>query len=462
MNTCKTGPGLRQGAAGPRDNRLRTESRDTYELRRDHPDYVAAMERNYGWNFGALLLDQSFFGLALTLLSYTTVLPYFVRQLSDRSVYVGLISAISSAGYFAAQLPGAYLAHGRARRKPVIVGIAILQRLGLVILACTIGLVNRLPATWVLVLFFVAMAIKSTAEGLIGPAYSDFISKSIPARRGVYYGVTSIAVGVFGLAGTHAIKVILASYSFPLNFGVLFLLGLGMALISLVAITAYREEVFPETPQRKSFAEFFREIPAVLRGESQFRRLVLVRALVRLGGVAMPFFTMYAIESFGLGSGAVGEFTLILTVATMAAAVVAGWCGDRMGYKAVLEAAALLGGLAPVLIMVFPDRIVSYVAFALMSLSASALAVAESNLTMELSPPKETARFVGIANTVLAPVVTIGPLVGGWLVDGVSYGALFVMAASLSLAALLLTRLILEDPRPAEAARPAAMVNEVC
>ena len=85
------------------------ESRDTYELRREHPEYIAAMERNYRWNLAALVIDQSFFGLSLTLLSYSTVLPAFVRHLSDRTILIGLISAIYSAGYFAAQLPGAYL-----------------------------------------------------------------------------------------------------------------------------------------------------------------------------------------------------------------------------------------------------------------------------------------------------------------------------------------------------------------
>ena len=411
----------------------RMESRDTHELRRDHPDYVTAMERNYSRNLAALVLDQSFFGLALTLLSYTTVLPYFVRQISDRSVYVGLISAIWSAGYFASQLPGAYLAHGRVRRKPIIVAIAVLQRVGVIILALAIGLVGRAPVAWVLGVFFAAMAIKSTAEGLISPAYSDFISKSMPVRRGVYYGATSVAVGLFGLAGTYAIKMILASYSFPHNFSFLLWLALGASLVSLAAMIGYREEAFPEVPQRESFAEFFREIPVMLREQGQFRRLILVRALARLGAVAMPFFSVYAIERFDLGSGAVGELTLVMTASTMVAAVVAGWCGDRRGYKVVLEAAVLLGGMGPLLILLFPQRVVSYLVFALMSTAASALAVAESNLTMELSPPKETARFVGIANTVLAPVVTIGPLVGGWLVDGVSYDALFIVAVGLCL-----------------------------
>ncbi len=423
------------------------ESRDTYALRRDHPGYVAAMERNYRWNFTALVIDQSFFGLALTMLSYAIVLPNFVRQLSDRSVYVGLIAAIYSASYFVAQLPGAYLAHGRARRKPIILAVAALERGGIALLALTTGFADRLPTAWVLVVFFLVMAIKSMSEGLISPAYSDFVSKSIPVRRGTYYAVTRVTTGLLGLGSSYVIAQTLSGYPFPQNYSLLFWMGLAVSLISLVAIACFREDPFPETAQKESFRDFFRTIPALLRARGQFRWLILVRIVVNLGMMALPFLSVHAIERFGLGSSAVGRFTLVMTASMMAAAVVSGWLGDRKGFKVVLEISALMGGLASLLVLFFPYLVASYVGFALMSFAVGATLLAEVNLTMELSPPKETARFVGIANTVLAPFVAIGPLIGGLLVDSVSYGAMFVTSALLSAAGCLMSLLILKEPR---------------
>jgi len=433
------------------------ESRDTFELRRKHPAYVAAMERHYGWNLAAFVVDRSLFGLALAFLAYNTVLPYFVRQLSDRTVLIGLISAIYFACYFASQLAGAFLVHGQPRRKSFILTIAALQRLAILVMALTIGLVNRLPVGWILLVFFVALAIKSVSEGLISPGYSDFVSKTMPVRRGTYFAVVGIAGGLVGIAGTYAIKVILSRYAFPLNFSVLFWSALAVSLLSLIAITCYREEDFPDVPERVSFGEYVRGIPRLIRTYDQFRSYIGVRALVRLGVVASSFFSTYAIERFGLGPGSVGEFTLILTAAMMLATPVLGWVGDRRGYKVVLEIAALLGSIAPLLILLFPYRVVGYLVFALMGFGLSAADLADVNLAFELSPPNDTARFVGIANTLMAPVVALGPLVGGWLVDSVSYLALFAASALLSVAGLVLSRASLREPRDAAAiTRPTA------
>jgi predicted MFS family arabinose efflux permease len=58
---------------------------------------------------------------------------------------------------------------------------------------------------------------------------------------------------------------------------------------------------------------------------------------------------------------------------------------------------------------------------------------------------------------VLAPVVAVGPLVGGWLVDTFSYPALFVVSMLLSTAGLLLSRASLREPRDVAAiTRPPA------
>jgi len=423
------------------------ESRDTYELRREYPEYVAAMERNYRWNLAALVTDQSFFGLSLTLLSYSTVLPAFVRHLSDRNILVGLISSVYSAGYFAAQLPGAFLVHGRRRRKPAIVWIAVLERVSVVVLALTVGLVGRLATPWVLALFFLAMAIKSVSEGLISPAYSDFVSKSIAVRRGRFYAITSVVAGGVSLAGSYAMKVILDGKPFPGNFLDLFWLGLVVSFASLAAITCYREEPFPEAPERTRFWDFFKEAPKALREQRDFRRLIAIRGILGLGMLATPFFTVYAMDTFALGSGAVGEFTLIMTAVGMLAAVASGWLGDNKGYRSVLLVGAFTGALAPLLMVLVPEKVTAYVVFPLLTIAGTAVAQAVTNLTMELSPPEETARFVGIANTVLAPVVTVGPLLAGWMVDGLSYNALFVTTAVLSVVGLLMVYFSVSEPR---------------
>jgi predicted MFS family arabinose efflux permease len=42
------------------------------------------------------------------------------------------------------------------------------------------------------------------------------------------------------------------------------------------------------------------------------------------------------------------------------------------------------------------------------------------------STPAERPTYIGVANTTLAPVAALGPLLAGWLADLASYNALFV------------------------------------
>jgi hypothetical protein len=50
-------------------------------------------------------------------------------------------------------------------------------------------------------------------------------------------------------------------------------------------------------------------------------------------------------------------------------------------------------------------------------------ATAHPHTTYSLSPAAETTRFVGLANTTLGPLLAVGPLIGGALVNRYGYGA---------------------------------------
>lgn len=59
---------------------------------------------HYRRNFGALLADYSFFGVAMAFVNPNTVLPAFVRQLTDSPLLIGLNGTIQTAGWLFPQL----------------------------------------------------------------------------------------------------------------------------------------------------------------------------------------------------------------------------------------------------------------------------------------------------------------------------------------------------------------------
>jgi predicted MFS family arabinose efflux permease len=77
----------------------------------------------------------------------------------------------------------------------------------------------------------------------------------------------------------------------------------------------------------------------------------------------------------------------------------------------------------------------------------SAVSISDQNLVYEIAPPRETSRFIGIANTLLAPSYLLAPLLGGLLVGKVSHDAMFGVVIALGLVALLATWRWVEEPR---------------
>ena len=64
--------------------------------------------------------------------------------------------------------------------------------------------------------------------------------------------------------------------------------------------------------------------------------------------------------------------------------------------------------------------------------------LASFNILLEMSPPEDREAGVAVYQTFVAVSAVIGPLLGGWLVPRIGYGALFAVSAAGRLAATLL------------------------
>jgi len=120
-------------------------SADVELMRQAQPAYVDAAERNLRWNFALLTLDGATFAFAITLLSETTILPAFVRSLTDVPFVFGLLAATFAVGHFLPSLFGAHLASGRVRRKPLVLVVAGAERVGILAIALS---ANRQSGYW--------------------------------------------------------------------------------------------------------------------------------------------------------------------------------------------------------------------------------------------------------------------------------------------------------------------------
>jgi MFS family permease len=442
-------------------------SSDVQKLEQDYPEYIGKVKKNYWWNFFVIMLDSSIFTFSVTMLSQDTIIPYYVSQLTDQKFFIGLAPALFFLGYYLPQLIGAYLVTGRPTRKPAIFWIAIFQRITILVIAVLTQMLGALKPTQALILLMVSYALYSTSAGLIGPAYNDFISKSIIRRRGIFFAAMNGLGGIIGFGASLTAAWYLDHYSFPDNLRMLFWIAFFAALISPFLIAAYREVPFPVHTSLEPLDHFLKTIPTHIRATPGFGRFMLVRAVLNLGLMANAFYALYAVQRYGLDEGTLGILTMLILISQSAGGFLWGWLGDRYGFKLVYLIAAvmilLMGALAVIASLAplpagegFNSGPSSgmktgvwffYVIAAFIGGNYAVARIADPNMVFELAPPHETSRFIGIANTVVAPVATLGPLLGGLIVEGFSHQALFVTVVLIGVIALVLTALYLPSTR---------------
>lgn len=431
------------------DSKTAMIGRDAAHLQNTYPEYFEQIRRFYRRNFLLIVIDSSLFSFVISLVSQDTIAPYFVSQLTDRSWLVGLVPAVFYLGYFLPQLFGAYLVNGKKYRKWVIVRIALTQRLGLVIIALTAEFLGLLTPGVALGLFFFAYLMFSFFDGLIIPGYSDFISKSIVINRGLFFGIMNGIGGITGFGASLLAQRFLDGYAFPENVRLIFWTALLSSVISPFFMANFKEVPYPEERRIEPLGTFFRAIPGILKARARFRRFLISRAVLSLGIMGNAFYALYAIKRFDMSPGLLAIFTMIILLTQSLAGFAWGWLGDRFGYQLIYQLGSVLVIIMGLLAS-FANAVWVYyiVAFGIGGIYA-VFNVADANMIYEIAPPAETSRFVGLSNTLVAPVMTLAPLVGGLLVDQFGHAFLFAAIILVGIISTYLALVVMPKPRKA-------------
>src|SRR6187200_2600815 len=134
----------------------------------------------------------------------------------------------------------------------------------------------------------------------------------------------------------------------------------------------------------------------------------------------------------------VDAYTLVLASLLM----LAGSTADRLGRRRVFQAGlvlfslgSLLCALAPSLELLICFRVVQAVGGAMLT------PVAMSIVRNVFEDPRERAQAIGVWGAVFGISMALGPVLGGFLVSGISWRAIFLVNLPVGLAAIVLTAL---------------------
>ncbi|MCB0132747.1 MAG: MFS transporter, partial [Caldilineaceae bacterium] len=128
-----------------------------------------------------------------------------------------------------------------------------------------------------------------------------------------------------------------------------------------------------------------------------------------------------------------------------------GVIGDRQGHKMVLTGAAVAMISAVLVTWYAPSAAWLTATFILLGAYLAADSVSALNIILEFCPPEDRPTYIGLTNTLLAPVLIVAPLIGGWLATWAGYRGLFIAALSVGLIGVLLLAFWVNEPRTGQA-----------
>lgn len=413
----------------------------------DDAQYAGEVERNYRWNFAVNLMDVAAFFFGMSFMSSSTIVPLFVSKLTDSPLAIGLVAVIAQSAWFLPQIFTANAVERLARKKPVVVNLGFfLERVPIWMLVLAAAFAGQsIPLA--LALFFAAYAWHGLGAGVVATAWQDLIARCFPVdRRGRFFGTSMfIGTGVGTLGAAFSIRL-LESFPFPTNFVYTFGLGAIFITLSWISLALTREPVQAVTAPRQSQREYWAQLPDIPRRDHNFRRFLIARLMLTVGGMGTGFVAVAAVQRWHTPDSTIGAFTAAMLLGQTLGNLVFGTLADRFGHKLSLELGALASLAAFLIAWLAPSPEWYYAVFALLGITLGAIIVSGTLVVMEFSEPRRRPTYLGLANTSIGLVAVVAPLIGVGLA-GVDYSLLFASSALVNLVALLLLRLWVKEPR---------------
>jgi predicted MFS family arabinose efflux permease len=228
-----------------------------------------------------------------------------------------------------------------------------------------------------------------------------------------------------------------------------FLASLGL-VASFFFIALTREPESPPQVIEGTNASFWKASWDILRRDSNFRWFLVVRMLSQLSVTAFSFYTVYAVRRHHMSDAVAGLMMGVFTIGQIIANPILGRLGDRWSHPSVMKIGALAASLSALVAWLAPGLAWFALVYVLAGLANVAIWTIGLAIVLEFGTESERPVYIGLSNTLVAPVTILAPILGGWLADTVGFGVTFLFAAVCGLLTALVLHALLRDPRHIE------------
>jgi MFS family permease len=123
-----------------------------------------------------------------------------------------------------------------------------------------------------------------------------------------------------------------------------------------------------------------------------------------------------------------------------------GWLGDHLGHRSLMTVGLLAATLSGLLAWIAPGPLWFYPVFILAGIANVAVWTIGLAMILDFGTPAERPAYIGLANTLIAPVTILVPILGGLLAEIFGYPAAFIASAIAGLATTFVLQSLLHDP----------------
>lgn len=419
----------------------------------DVANSLTTSRSQYRRNIVALIGDSSLFYMAMSLIGATTVLPALLGTLTESQLIIGVGSGITRGAWLLPQLLVAGFITRMAHRKKVIAGAAWLSRPLLLLIAWVIWQFAVPRPSVTIVVILALLFVFFTLDAVVSVPWFDHLARTIsPRRRGMVVGLGQVLGGIGGIGAGAAVRYLLSDASpwdYPANYALVYAVAGILLILSAVSISFISD---PDcTPTDGSVAPSPREnlalLPGFLAQDRPFRRMIVVQLLIGFVGVATTFYVLYAQRELGFSLADTGLFVSSQVAGSMVAGFLLGYIQNKLGPLTHIRLQAVLAMAAPALALlaglvgrVDPAAVRwTYMAlFLMLGVYIGGGSWPFNNWLLEYAAETRRPMYIGLANT-LSAMTMLAPVLGGLVVDLLSYQAVFILALCFCLGALVLS-----------------------
>jgi len=408
------------------------------------------------WNFAMGLIHGMFFTGGQAFGNVNTILPVFLNNFTNSKMLIGFSSTImGSLGGIASVLPQLFIANRletKVHKRPLL-------RIAITIRALCWGLLSLITYLFAishpnLVLFslFLLLTVFTLMGGVAAIPFMDIWGKAIPSTlRGRFFGYRQLLGGILAIGSGLIVKYIMGNKNilFPQNFSFLFFLAFIFMGISYLGLGSVREPVEEVHETQLGFQGFLKKAFKLLKSDNNYKKFLLVEILLGGSALALPFYVLYAKDVLNIRLEMVGIFLAAQMLGSALSNFLWAYLSDFVGNKRVIQISALLASVVPLLaIITTPASSILFIfLFLFIGFFSAGYAIGKTNFLLDIAPQKDRPAYISLNGTLIFPVM-IFPLIGGAIVQHISYNFLFVITLLIVVAAFLLS-FQLAEPRTA-------------